>query len=129
MKKIKILSLILCLAIILGCFTACGSSPKSGIVGDWTIRGEKGTSISFDKDGSFSWYAEHGDGVYTIASDKTLVLDIPDERTTDEFTWNEDFDQDNPASDIWYVDGDFLVFLASFLPAPEKIRKKYSKST
>ena len=132
MKKIRILSLILCLAIILGCFTACGSSPKKGIVGDWTIRGEKGTSISFDKDGSFSWYAEHGDGVYTIASDKTLVIDVPDEKTTDELTWDKNFDPDNPASDIWYVDGDFLVFFGEFYTRTgkdqEKILKKHLKA-
>ncbi len=131
MKKIRILSLILCLAIILGCFTACGSSPKKGIVGDWTAQGEKGTSISFDKDGSFSWYAEHGDGVYTIASDKTLVIDVPDEKTTDELTWDKNFDPDNPASDIWYVDGDFLVFFGEFFTRTgkdqEKILKKHLK--
>lgn len=132
MKKIRILSLILCLAIMLGCFTACGSSPKKGIVGDWVVQGGKGASIKFDKDGSFFWYEEHGGGVYTIASDKTLVIEVPDERTTDELTWSKDFDPENPDSDIWYVDGDFMVFWGGFYTRAgkdqEKILKKHLKT-
>ena len=132
MKKIRILSLILCLAIMLGCFTACGSSPKKGIVGDWVVQGGKGASIKFDKDGSFFWYEEHGGGVYTIASDKTLVIEVLDERTTDELTWSKDFDPENPDSDIWYVDGDFMVFWGGFYTRAgkdqEKILKKHLKT-
>lgn len=132
MKKLRIPSLILCLAIVLGCFTACGSSPKKGIVGDWVGQGEKGTSISFNKDGSFSWYAEHGSGIYTVASDKSLIIEVPDERTTDELAWSKDFDPDNPDSDIWYVDGDFMVFWGGFYTRAgkdqEKILKKHLKT-
>lgn len=96
------------------------------------MQGGKGASIKFDKDGSFFWYEEHGGGVYTIASDKTLVIEVPDERTTDELTWSKDFDPENPDSDIWYVDGDFMVFWGGFYTRAgkdqEKILKKHLKT-
>lgn len=123
MKRIKIISGILCLLIVLSALSACGSSPKKDIVGTWVQAGYSNATFKFQKGGSF-WSSE-GSGQYVIGN-KTLTISVESEKEIIE--WNEDFIE-NPDSDCWYVDGDFLVMWGRYYiragADQNKVLKKY----
>ena len=103
MKKIKVISAILCLLIVLSALSACGSSPKKDIVGTWVLAGYSEAVFDFKKDGSF--WSNEGSGQYVIGN-KTLTINVESEEET--YEWSEDFIEE-PDSGCWYVDVDFLV--------------------
>ena len=123
MKKIKVISAILCLLIVLSAFSACGSSPKKDIVGTWVPAGYSEAIFKFNKDGSF--WSNEGSGQYVIGN-KTLTINVESQEET--YEWSEDFIEE-PDSDCWYVDGDFLVMWGLYCVRAgadqNKVLKKY----
>lgn len=100
MKKVKLILAVCCLLTVIFAFSACGSSPKKDIVGDWVFAGTDEVAFSFNKDGSFR--SSEGSGSYAIGN-KSITFRVESEKEV--YEWNEEYLNNY---DGWYVDGDFL---------------------
>lgn len=123
MKKTKATLAILFIVSVVLLFSACGSSPKKDIVGDWVLAGTDEVMFSFKNGGSFR--SSEGSGSYAIGN-KSITFRVESE--TKVYEWNDDY-VNNRQGGGWYVDGDFLFIWGRYYiragKDQDKVLKKY----